>query len=86
MDETIFSLKMEVFVDPLIGLNGRCNEHLAKISSCQKFKGSYSMCLLIAFSCAWNFCAGYLYNYQTKEFYNLTYVHEQPEVSVRFGG
>lgn len=30
--------------------------------------------------------AGYLYNYQTKEFYNLTYAHEQPEGSARFGG
>ncbi|XP_059624507.1 membralin-like protein At1g60995 isoform X2 [Cornus florida] len=28
---------------------------------------------------------GYLYNYQTKEFYNLTYAHEQPEGSARFG-
>ncbi|KAL3844973.1 hypothetical protein ACJIZ3_002376 [Penstemon smallii] len=28
---------------------------------------------------------GYLYNYQTKEFYNLTYAHEQPENSARFG-
>ncbi|XP_071696830.1 membralin-like protein At1g60995 isoform X2 [Rutidosis leptorrhynchoides] len=28
---------------------------------------------------------GYLYNYQTKEFYNLTYSHEQPEGSARFG-
>lgn len=30
--------------------------------------------------------AGYLYNYQTKEFYNLTYAREQPEGSARFGG
>lgn len=28
---------------------------------------------------------GYLYNYQTREFYNLTYAHDQPEVSLRFG-
>ncbi|KAK2978400.1 hypothetical protein RJ640_026831 [Escallonia rubra] len=28
---------------------------------------------------------GYLYNYQTKEFYNLTYAHEQPEGSATFG-
>jgi hypothetical protein len=28
---------------------------------------------------------GYLYNYQTKEFYNLTYAHEQPEGSAKFG-
>lgn len=28
---------------------------------------------------------GYLYNYQSKEFYNLTYAHEQPEGSARFG-
>ncbi|XP_042024570.1 membralin-like protein At1g60995 [Salvia splendens] len=28
---------------------------------------------------------GYLYNYQTKEFYNLTYAHEQPESSAKFG-
>ncbi|XP_055835167.1 membralin-like protein At1g60995 isoform X2 [Solanum dulcamara] len=28
---------------------------------------------------------GYLYNHQTKEFYNLTYAHEQPESSARFG-
>ncbi|XP_071704123.1 membralin-like protein At1g60995 [Rutidosis leptorrhynchoides] len=28
---------------------------------------------------------GYLYNYQTKEFYNLTYAHAQPEGSARFG-
>ncbi|XP_070006271.1 membralin-like protein At1g60995 isoform X2 [Nicotiana sylvestris] len=28
---------------------------------------------------------GYLYNHQTKEFYNLTYAHEQPENSARFG-
>lgn len=28
---------------------------------------------------------GYLYNYQTKEFYNLTYAHEQPENSAKFG-
>ncbi|XP_051148287.1 membralin-like protein At1g60995 [Andrographis paniculata] len=28
---------------------------------------------------------GYLYNYQTKELYNLTYVHEQPESSAKFG-
>ncbi|KAG5610199.1 hypothetical protein H5410_021480 [Solanum commersonii] len=27
----------------------------------------------------------YLYNHQTKEFYNLTYAHEQPESSARFG-
>lgn len=33
-----------------------------------------------------NLCAGYLYNYQTREFYNLTYAHDQPEVSLRFGG
>ncbi|GAA0157008.1 non-motor microtubule binding protein [Lithospermum erythrorhizon] len=28
---------------------------------------------------------GHLYNYQTKEFYNLTYAHEQPETSAKFG-
>ncbi|KAH6810161.1 S3 self-incompatibility locus-linked pollen protein [Perilla frutescens var. frutescens] len=28
---------------------------------------------------------GYLYNYQTKEFYNLTYAHEQPDSSAKFG-
>lgn len=28
---------------------------------------------------------GYLYNYQTKEFYNLTYAQKQPENSARFG-
>ncbi|KAI8556825.1 hypothetical protein RHMOL_Rhmol05G0285500 [Rhododendron molle] len=28
---------------------------------------------------------GFLYNYQTKEFYNLTYAHEQPESSAKFG-
>ncbi|PIN20027.1 hypothetical protein CDL12_07284 [Handroanthus impetiginosus] len=28
---------------------------------------------------------GYLYNYQTKEFYNLTYAREQPESSAKFG-
>ncbi|KAL7247922.1 hypothetical protein ACSBR2_002764 [Camellia fascicularis] len=28
---------------------------------------------------------GYLYNYQTKEFYNLTYAHEQPESAAKFG-
>ncbi|KAG8383331.1 hypothetical protein BUALT_Bualt04G0001400 [Buddleja alternifolia] len=28
---------------------------------------------------------GYLYNYQTKEFYNLTYAHEQPENSAKVG-
>lgn len=28
---------------------------------------------------------GYLYNYQTKEFYNLSYAHEQPEGPARFG-
>ncbi|XP_057482195.1 membralin-like protein At1g60995 [Actinidia eriantha] len=28
---------------------------------------------------------GYLYNYQTKEFYNLTNAHEQPEGSAKFG-
>ncbi|XP_019200533.1 PREDICTED: uncharacterized protein LOC109194102 [Ipomoea nil] len=28
---------------------------------------------------------GYLYNHQTKEFFNLTYAHEQPESSARFG-
>ncbi|KAL6965972.1 hypothetical protein U1Q18_047463 [Sarracenia purpurea var. burkii] len=28
---------------------------------------------------------GYLYNYQSKEFYNLTYAHEQPEGSAKFG-
>ncbi|KAK1439541.1 hypothetical protein QVD17_05361 [Tagetes erecta] len=28
---------------------------------------------------------GYLFNYQTKEFYNLTYVHEKPEGSANFG-
>ncbi|WMV24732.1 hypothetical protein MTR67_018117, partial [Solanum verrucosum] len=31
------------------------------------------------------YSAGYLYNHQTKEFYNLTYAHEQPESSARFG-
>ncbi|KAL6583497.1 hypothetical protein OROMI_005575 [Orobanche minor] len=28
---------------------------------------------------------GYLYNYQTNEFYNLTYAHDQPESSAKFG-
>ncbi|KAI3814352.1 hypothetical protein L1987_19105 [Smallanthus sonchifolius] len=28
---------------------------------------------------------GYLFNYQTKEFYNLTYAHEKPEGSANFG-
>ncbi|CDP12573.1 unnamed protein product [Coffea canephora] len=28
---------------------------------------------------------GYIYNYQTNEFYNLTYAHKQPESSARFG-
>ncbi|GFP93380.1 membralin [Phtheirospermum japonicum] len=28
---------------------------------------------------------GYLYNYQTNEYYNLTYAHEQPESSAKFG-
>lgn len=28
---------------------------------------------------------GYLYNYQTKEFYNLSYAHEPPEGPARFG-
>ncbi|XAR51068.1 hypothetical protein NMG60_11005596 [Bertholletia excelsa] len=28
---------------------------------------------------------GYLYNYQTKEFYNLTYAHEQPAGYAKFG-
>ncbi|KAL8229505.1 hypothetical protein R6Q57_014405 [Mikania cordata] len=28
---------------------------------------------------------GYLYNYQTNEFYNLTYAHEKPEASANFG-
>ncbi|EPS72367.1 hypothetical protein M569_02391, partial [Genlisea aurea] len=28
---------------------------------------------------------GYLYNYQTKELYNLTYAREQPESSAKFG-
>lgn len=28
---------------------------------------------------------GYLYNYQTKEYYNLTYAHEPPEGPVQFG-
>nr|GMC98724.1 membralin-like protein At1g60995 [Ipomoea batatas] len=28
---------------------------------------------------------GYLYNHQTKEFHNLTFAHEQPESSARFG-
>ena len=35
--------------------------------------------LLISFS-------GYLYNYQTKEFYNLSYATELPEGSAKFGG
>ena len=30
--------------------------------------------------------AGYLYNYQTKEFYNLSYAQEPPEGPARFGG
>jgi len=30
--------------------------------------------------------AGYLYNYQTKEFYNLSYAQEVPEGPARFGG
>lgn len=30
--------------------------------------------------------SGYLYNYQTKEFYNLSYASELPEGSARFGG
>lgn len=29
---------------------------------------------------------GYLYNYQTKEFFNLSYVHEPPEGPAKFGG
>ncbi|KAK4486027.1 hypothetical protein RD792_008689 [Penstemon davidsonii] len=33
-----------------------------------------------------NSYAGYLYNYQTKEFYNLTYAHEQPQSAAKFGG
>ncbi|KAK9065127.1 hypothetical protein SSX86_016510 [Deinandra increscens subsp. villosa] len=28
---------------------------------------------------------GYLFNYQTNEFYNLTYAHEKPEASANFG-
>ncbi|KAI3695650.1 hypothetical protein L1987_78649 [Smallanthus sonchifolius] len=28
---------------------------------------------------------GYLFNYQTREFYNLTYAHEKPEGSANFG-
>ncbi|KAL3818767.1 hypothetical protein ACJIZ3_004672 [Penstemon smallii] len=28
---------------------------------------------------------GYLYNYQTKEYYNLTYAHEQPQSAAKFG-
>lgn len=30
--------------------------------------------------------AGYLYNFQTKEFHNLSYVQEPPEGPARFGG
>lgn len=30
--------------------------------------------------------AGYLYNYQSKEFYNLSYTLEVPEVPAKFGG
>ncbi|KAF8390938.1 hypothetical protein HHK36_023238 [Tetracentron sinense] len=35
-------------------------------------------------ACLWNFNAGYLYNYQTKEFYDLSYAHERAEGSARF--
>jgi hypothetical protein len=31
-------------------------------------------------------CAGYLYNFQTKELYDLSYGHEPPEGPTRFGG
>lgn len=34
----------------------------------------------------WKFLAGYLYNFQTKEFYNLSYAHEPPQGPARFGG
>ena len=48
------------------------------------------VCFLIScvskYLCFFNFSVGYLYNYQTKEFYNLTYAHEQPDGSARFGG
>ena len=30
--------------------------------------------------------SGYLYNFQTKEFYNLSYAQEPPEGPARFGG
>jgi len=30
--------------------------------------------------------AGYLYNYQSKEFYNLSFAQEVPEVPAKFGG
>lgn len=32
------------------------------------------------------YTAGYFYNYQTKEFYNLSYPQEPPEGPARFGG
>jgi len=34
----------------------------------------------------WDLMAGYLYNYQTREFYNLSYAQEVPEGPARFGG
>jgi len=34
----------------------------------------------------WYFIAGYLYNYQTKEFYNLSYAQLPPEGPAGFGG
>jgi hypothetical protein len=30
--------------------------------------------------------AGYLYNYQSKEFYNLSFALQVPEVPAKFGG
>lgn len=40
----------------------------------------------ITFSAKLKFVSGYLYNYQTKEFYNLSYAFEPPDGPARFGG
>ena len=34
----------------------------------------------------WYLISGYLYNFQTKEFYNLSYAQEPPEGPAKFGG
>lgn len=46
----------------------------------------YDFCLSLCLIMLWYFISGYLYNFQTKEFYNLSYAQEPQEGPAKFGG